>query len=475
MDKIDAPSYTRDEISVGIAHFGVGNFHRAHQAVYLHELFERGLARDWGICGIGILPGDSRMRDALAEEHFRYTHIERRPDGTSSARTIASIVDYLFAPDDPEAVLALLSRPSTRIVSLTITEGGYNTRSVTGAFDASTPAIVADLEPGAVPSTVFGFIVEALSRRREAGVPAFTVMSCDNLQGNGEVARKAVTAFAHLRDPELARWIEAEVQFPNSMVDRITPATSDQDRQFAIDQFGATDPWPVLSEAYLQWVVEDRFAAGRPPFEMVGVDVVGDVVPYERMKLRLLNASHQALAYFGLLMGFQFVDEAAGDPLIGRLLERYLTEEAEPTLETIPGYDVTGYGRMAIERFTNASIRDTLARIATDASDRISTFLVPVALDGSRDGRATPMTAAVIASWAHLALSRPPHISDRQQAVVDDALAAQASRPAGFLQETRFFGDIAESPAFVADFTSAYQRIDDLGVRDALALVVEQR
>ena len=464
MHTIGMPGYSRDDVTVGIAHFGVGNFHRAHEAVFLHDLFEQGIARDWGICGIGVLPGDARMRDALVESDYTYTHIERRPDGSATARRIASIVDYRFAPDDPEAVLDLLASPTTRIVSLTITEGGYNTSSVTGRFDASAPAIVADLEPGAVPATVFGLVVEGLARRRASGTAPFTVMSCDNLQGNGEVARSAFVEFATLRDPDLGAWVSEQVAFPNSMVDRITPATSEHDRQFAAEEFGATDPWPVVSEAYLQWVLEDSFTLGRPPLERVRVEVVDDVAPYEKMKLRLLNASHQALAYFGILLGYEFVHEAAGDPLIARLLERYLAEEAEPTLDPISGYDVAGYGRAALERFRNPAIRDTLARIATDASDRLSTFLVPVAIEGALAGRQTPMTAAVIASWAEYC--RAPSAPERQQSVVAEALAT------GLLQETRLFGNLADFPDFVTSYNTARRLIRTEGPSAALASIV---
>lgn len=466
--------YSKDEITVGIAHFGVGNFHRAHQAVYLHKLFEQGLARDWGICGIGVMPGDVRMREALASQNFQYTHVERQADGGASARKIASIVDYLYAPDDPEAVLELLSQGSTRIVSLTITEGGYNTSSVTGEFDPHNPAIVDDLAAGALPSTVFGLVVEALRRRRAAGIPPFTIMSCDNLQANGTVARNAFVAFASLKDPELGGWIHDNVAFPSTMVDRITPATSEGDREYVRQRFGVSEPWPVLSEDFIQWVIEDSFTAGRPELETVGVELVNDVEPYEHMKLRLLNASHQVLTYFGLLLGYQFVDEAATDPLIARLLQRYLAEEAEPTIEKMAGFDTAAYGRTVISRFSNRSIRDTLSRIATDASDRIATFLVPVAIDSMRDGRPTPMVAAVIASWAHFAQteSLASSITDRQQTIVDEALAMQGRHRAGFLLDERLMGEVANSSGFVESFVAAHTAIAIDGPRKALQKIV---
>ena len=289
--EVAVPGYDRSAVSAGIVHFGVGGFHRAHQAMYLDTLMNHGKALDWGITGVGLLPGDKRMHDVLHAQDCLYTLVVKDPDGTMHPRVIGSIVDYLFAPDDPEAVLAVMSDPATRIVSLTITEGGYLVNQSTGEFDAADPSIRGDLEDGAVPSTAFGFVTEALRRRREAGVEPFTVMSCDNIQGNGEVAHKMIGAFARLKDADLAAWIEEHVTFPNSMVDRITPVTTDHDRSTLTEHFGIDDGWPVVCEPFTQWALEDRFPAGRPPYDEAGVQLVPDVMPYELMKLRLLNAS----------------------------------------------------------------------------------------------------------------------------------------------------------------------------------------
>lgn len=463
--------YKRNDLTVGIAHFGVGNFHRAHQAIYIDELLSRGLARDWGICGVGVLPGDTRMRDALVDSDFQYTHVERSASGKVSARQVGAIVDYLFAPDDPEAVLQLLTRPQIRIVSLTITEGGYNTSAVSGRFDAEAPAIVADLRNVGTPATVFGLVTEALTRRRASGIPPFTVMSCDNLQGNGEVARGAFVAFARLRDPELGAWVAENVAFPSSMVDRITPATSEQDRQFVRETFGTTDPWPVLSEDYIQWVAEDHFPLGRPPLELVGVQLVDDVAPYEQAKLRLLNASHQVLTYFGLLLGYDYVHEAANDPLISRFLKRYLLEEAIPSLDPIDGFDQHAYAAVVVERFRNPHVRDALTRIATDATDRITTFLLPVIADAVAKHREAPMSAAAIASWAVSCTwpGRPSEITDRQHELVDAALANGLT---AFLYEHALMGDLGDSMAFRDAFLSAHQLIISQGARAALDQIV---
>ncbi len=288
---VPVPAYDRAAVTVGIVHLGVGAFHRAHQAMYLDRLMNAGEALDWGICGVGVLPQDRRMQEVLQAQDCLYTVVVKHPDGSLEPRVIGSIVEYLLAPDDPEAVVEKMAAPTTRIVSLTVTEGGYNLHPVTGEFDVRNEAVLADAVPGAVPSTSFGLVVEALARRRDRGIAPFTVMSCDNIQGNGDVARRMFSAFGRLRSVELGEWVEEHVHFPNSMVDRITPVTTDADRELLASQFGVSDAWPVVCEPFTQWVLEDDFGLGRPPYQDAGVQMVSDVEPYELMKLRLLNAS----------------------------------------------------------------------------------------------------------------------------------------------------------------------------------------
>ena len=274
---IPVPSYDRSQVTAGIVHFGVGGFHRAHQAMYVDQLMEQGKALDWGICGVGVMSFDLKMKEAMHAQDCLYTLVEKAPDGSWEPRVIGSIVQYLYAPDDPEAVIEKMADPATRIVSLTVTEGGYNFHPVTGEFDDTNPAVKADLAPGAVPATTFGLITEALVRRRSRGIEPFTVMSCDNIQGNGHMAQEVFTAFARLRDPELGEWVAGNVLFPNSMVDRITPVTTDEDRAQISERFAVEDAWPVVCEPFAQWALEDKFSLGRPPFEDVGVQVVPDV------------------------------------------------------------------------------------------------------------------------------------------------------------------------------------------------------
>uniref|UniRef100_UPI002869D42A mannitol dehydrogenase family protein n=1 Tax=Deinococcus sp. TaxID=47478 RepID=UPI002869D42A len=291
LPRVEVPHYDPRTLRTGIVHFGVGGFHRSHEAMYLDRLLNTGQGHEWGICGVGVLPHDARMRDVLREQDNLYTLLTKAPDGAEEARVIGAIHEFLFAPDDPEAVIEKLAHPNTRIVSLTVTEGGYSLNNVTGEFDPSGD-VQHDLRPSVTPKSVFGLLTEGLRRRRERGVPPFTVMSCDNIQGNGHVTHKVLTAFATVKDPELGAWIGQQVAFPNSMVDRITPATTDQIRQ-EVAAYGIDDAWPVVGESFTQWVLEDHFTLGRPALEQVGVQVVSDVEPYELMKLRLLNASHQ--------------------------------------------------------------------------------------------------------------------------------------------------------------------------------------
>ena len=474
---VPGPTYDRGRVTTGVVHFGVGGFHRAHQAMYHDRLMNRGEALEWGICGVGVMPADRRMKAALEAQDHLYTLIIKHPDGTYEPRVIGAITEYLFAPDDPEAVIEKLAAETTRIVSLTVTEGGYSIDHVTGRFDAGNPDVQHDLRPGASPRTTFGLITEALRRRRERGLAPFTVMSCDNLQGNGHLSHMAFAAFARLRDPELGEWIEREVPFPNSMVDRITPVTTDADRAELRGRFGIEDRWPVVCEPYTQWVLEDAFSLGRPPYEDAGVQVVDDVEPYELMKLRLLNAGHQALAYFAYLAGYRLVHDAAQDPLFRAFLLGYMDEEATPTLAPVPGVDLAEYKHTLIERFSNPEVRDTVARLCAESSDRIPKWLLPVIRCRLRTGGEMRRSAAVVASWARYAegvdeQGEPIDVVDRLR----DTLVANARRqredPDAFIANRELFGDLVDDERFVAPYRSALRSLHDRGARATLEALV---
>ena len=512
--RVPVPEYALDQRTIGIVHFGVGGFHRAHQAMYLDRLFAAGRDQDWAICGVGLMPGDARMRDALTTQDGLYTLVTKAPDGTRDPRVIGSIARYLFAPDDPEAVLAQMTDPAVRIVSLTVTEGGYNYNPSTGEFQYETEAIAADLStrfdadvgaadggaadarvdgagPGATggagsPRTMFGYVVEALRRRRGAGTPPFTVMSCDNVRGNGDLAKRMMLAYARRRDENglhddapMALWIEQEVAFPNCMVDRITPVTAPEDIEMIADDYGIDDAAPVVSEDFVQWVLEDEFPAGRPAYEEVGVQMVEDVEPYELMKLRLLNCSHQAIAYFGLLLGLTYADEAAVDEHLApftRVL--YMDREGTPTVPEVPGMDLTAYKDELMERFANQSVKDTLARLAAESSDRIPTWLVPVIRENLKAGRDVTASAAIVASWARYAEGTGENgetwpVVDRLHDRVMAAAATHGDDLLAFLRDEELFGDLVEHEAFTTPYLHALDVLRADGARALLTELVE--
>ena len=475
-EAVARPAYDRSQVTEGIVHFGVGGFHRAHEAMYVDALMNDGKALGFGIVGVGTMPQDTRMRDTLNGQDGLYTLMVKHPDGRREPRVIGSILRFLHAVDDPGAVLAVMRAASTRIVSLTITEGGYLFHPSTGEFDADHPLIQPDLSKGATPTTPFGFIVEALRLRREDGTAPFTVMSCDNIPGNGDVAKKMIVAFARLKDADLASWIESSVRFPNSMVDRITPVTTPKDIQALQDEFGVEDAWPVVCEPFTQWALEDAFeggAAGRPAFEEVGVQLVPDVEPYELMKLRLLNASHQALCYLGYLSGYRYAHEVCQDPLFVQFLLAYMDREATPTLHDLPGVDLTAYKHQLIERFANPEVRDTLARLCAESSDRIPKWLVPVIRTNLEKGGEIERSALVVASWARYAegvdeQGQPIEVVDQLRDRVMAAAARQNDEPLAFVRDEQLFGDLASNERFAEAYTRWLESLHQAGARSTL-------
>lgn len=375
---------------------------------------------------------------------------------------IGSIIDYRFAPDDPEGVIELLAAPTTRIVSLTITEGGYDIDAVTGD-----------------KVSVFGLVAEALARRRDGGIASPTIVSCDNIEGNGDVAKEAFTAYAERVHPGLAEWMDANTRFPNSMVDRITPVTTPEVIATLESEFGIEDGWPVAAEPFTSWVLEDSFSDGRPPFEDVDVLLVDDVTPYELMKLRLLNASHQALCYFAYLAGYRLVHDAAGDPLFAEFLLDYMDSEATPTLLPVPGIDLPDYKRTLIERFANPGVRDTVARLCFGSSDRIPKWLLPVIRINLDKGDPIRLAAAVVASWARYdegvdEEGQPIDVQDQLADTLVPLAKSQRDNPTAFIENTDVFGDLAEQSRFVDAYLWALDKLHSDGARATLEALAEK-
>lgn len=441
---LELPTYDRSAIGVGVVHVGVGGFHRSHQACYIDSLLRTGSAGSWGICGVGLLPVDEAMERVLHGQNCLYTLIVRHPDGHSSCRVVGSIVRYLWAPRDPGAVLGALTDPRARIVSLTITEGGYSPDSA---------------NTSGTPVSAFGYIARALQLRRDAQIAPFTVLSCDNVRGNGRIARQATLAAAAARDRGLAEWIEANVAFPNSMVDRITPATTDDDRALVAQSCNVADQWPVVAEPFSQWVIEDRFPAGRPPLADAGVELVDDVEAYELMKIRMLNGSHQVLCYLAALAGHTYVHEAMADPEVRHLVETYLRDEAIPSLSPVAGIDYHGYARIVLQRFANRYIRDTVARLCEYGSDRLPTFVVPVLRHNLAGGAGTETSVKAIAAWRQW-LSVTDSVTDHRANQLQSA--ARNPDPLAFVADTELFGDLVQYKHFVDQYIRACSAVGTL-------------
>ena len=473
--EVRAPRYRAADLSAGIVHFGVGNFHRAHQAVYLDALFDAGLDRDFAIVGAGVRAADADMRRTLQAQDWLTTVVEQTAERTT-AQVTSPMIDFLPL-GEASRILDALADPAIRIVSLTITEGGYYIDPASQRFAAHHPDIARDAANLDAPQTVFGFIVAALRRRQAAGTPPFTVMSCDNIPGNGHVTANAVCGLARLADPELADWIEANVAFPNSMVDRITPATSDRERRLLSEQFGVDDNWPVFCEAFKQWVVEDHFPSGRPQLEKVGVQFVPDVAPYELMKIRILNGGHATIAYPAALLDIHFVHEAMEHPLVRAFLEKVERDEIIPVVPPVPDTDLGDYYKLIEDRFSNPKIGDTVTRLCLDGSNRQPKFILPSAADRLRQGRSVDGLALVSALWcrycygetdsgAGIAPNDPSW--DRLQATArkakDDASA--------WLAMEDIFGAVATDDRYRAAFTAALGSLWSRGTKETLTRYV---
>ncbi len=467
---VAGPGYDRAGLTAGILHVGVGNFHRAHMAVYLDRLFALGEGQGWAILGAGVRPGDAAMREKLAAQDWLTTVVELDPKGLS-ARVTGSMVG--FVPVDPEATVAAMADPAIRIVSLTITEGGYYVDARTGGFDAAHPDMIADAAHPDAPGTVFGMILAALRRRRAAGLPPFTVMSCDNLPGNGHVARRTVIGLARLSDPDFADWIGVHVAFPNSMVDCITPATSDRERTLVAERFGLSDAVPVACEPFRQWVLEDHFPQGRPPLEKVGVEFVRDVAAYELMKLRILNGGHAAIAYPSALLGHHFVHDAMADPVIARWLDTLERREIMPTLTPIPGVSYEDYLARVTERFSNSAVGDTIPRLCLDGSNRQPKFILPALADALARGLPFDGLALEVALWCRYCAGtdeagRPIPPNDETAADLKARALASKADPAAFLSNRGVFGTLGDDPRFAAAFAAHLGRLWSEGARAVL-------
>ncbi|KQZ15386.1 mannitol dehydrogenase [Mesorhizobium sp. Root554] len=470
--KVAKPKYDRRELKAGILHFGVGNFHRAHQAVYLDDLFNAGLGWDWALVGAGVFDGEKTGRAKLQQQDWLTTVVEQ-DQAHKNARVTGVMIDFLM-PGDSAAIVERLADPAIRIVSLTITEGGYFIDPASGIFNPAHPEIAADAGNLSAPKTVFGMILAGIVRRREVGIVPFTVMSCDNIPHNGHVTSDAVVGLARLVDEDLAEWIADNVAFPNGMVDRITPATSERERALLAQDFGVEDNWPVFCEPFRQWVLEDRFTNGRPPLEKVGVQFVKDVAPYELMKIRILNGGHATIAYPAGLMDIHFVHEAMQEPLVRGFLAKLEREEIIPTVPPVPDTSLDDYYKLIDKRFANPKIGDTVRRLCLDGSNRQPKFIIPTIADRLKAGQGTAGLALASALWCRYcygttdsgAIIEPNDPNwDRMQ----ETAKAAKDTPAAWLAMEDIYGKVGRSEAFAADFAAALRALWQNGTRETLS------
>ncbi|MEX0346895.1 MAG: mannitol dehydrogenase family protein [Rhizobiaceae bacterium] len=461
------PRYNRNQLTAGIVHIGVGNFHRAHQAWYLHRLFEEGLEYEWAIIGAGVRDHDFVQREKLLAQDCLTTLVELAPAGIS-AEICGSMIGYAPVERGNVSLIAQMAEPAVRIISLTVTEGGYFADPTSGAFDRSHPDIVHDAANPETPRTAFGAIVAALKLRREHESGPFSVLSCDNLRGNGTVTRRTVVSLARMSDHGLADWIETHCSFPNSMVDCIVPATGAKAIELARG-FGINDAVPVTHEDFRQWVIEDDFCAGRPDLSKAGVVFSNDVHAFEMMKLRILNGGHQIIAAAGDLLGFETIAEVMGSSSIRRLLDKVMVEEIIPHVSAVPGVTPEEYFKLIKRRFSNELIGDTTRRVAYDGSSRQPGFIVPSILDGLSSGVSVNGLALVSAIWARYCQGKREdggtiEANDPNWSELKAVAERAKHNPVSWLEMGNYYGDISHHQGFADAFIMWLNNLNSKGL-----------
>ncbi|MFZ4514809.1 MAG: mannitol dehydrogenase family protein [Acidimicrobiia bacterium] len=464
------PQYDRTALQSGILHMSVGGFHRSHQALYVHEFLQQH-AEDWMIHGVGCLDSDLGLITAMRAQQNLYSLIERSGT-TDTMKVIGSINEFTHAPTQTQDVIDAIASDAIRIVSLTITEKGY-CYDTHGNLDRNHPLIAAELA-GATPRSAIALLFAGLqSRMQRRGTPV-TVMSCDNLPGNGHVTARVLLQFADAMDVDTAAWIRTNVSFPNCMVDRITPAPNETTVALARDEFGVEDPCAVASESFIQWILEDNFINGRPALETVGVQIVDDVTPYEKMKVRLLNGSHSALSYLSYLMGYREVDVAMNDPLIREFVQRYMDEDVTPSVPTVPGVDLTQYKRTLLDRFSNPAISDKIQRLAMDGSQKIPNAIVPPIEYQLTNGGSIRYLAFALAAWYRYLRAideegQPIEITDPMSTELISRAKLNPDAPMHLIAVQEIFGPaLSSNQTLIGAVTEALEAIDVMGTRNAL-------
>ena len=471
-------NYNREQVKPGILHIGVGNFHRAHEEYYTNLLLENASQQQWGICGAMLLPGDERLYKALKKQENIYTLTVCGRDGKDEAYRIGSLVELIWGVEDPEAVMNKIADKDIRIITLTITEGGYNIEKATGEFMLSDEGVRHDLHNPQHPQTVFGFVAEGLRRRKANGNGPITFLSCDNLQHNGNTARKAFCSFFQAQDADLAAWVTDHVTFPNSMVDRITPATRPDDIARLNQKNGTEDEAPVYCEDFIQWVIEDNFIAGRPAWEKVGAEFTDDVTAYENMKLSLLNASHTLLSYPSFLSGYRKVDDAMHDERIARFVRTFMEVDITPYVPAPGNTDLELYRQTLIERFGNRSVSDQIARLCFDGISKFPVYVMPNLIKMIRDNADLTRVAYLIAAYRHYLKYRKDdqgvsfEVAEPWMTPEDEKLIG-SENPLDFLSLSAFRStDLSAADAFVEMYRKMVEAVNEKGAMAVLESIL---
>lgn len=464
LDKqIHIPTYDRSALSVGIVHIGLGNFHRSHQAYILDRYIQETNSLNWGICAVGLLPQDESICYRMSQQDCLYTLSEKKEDRSIQVSVIGSIIKCLHAPSDTQKVIQQMAHADTKLITLTITEGGYNYNSATGQFISDNPLVIWDIENPDSPRTIFGYLTRALDLRRKSNTGSITIQSCDNIQHNGDILRKMLLAFISQVLPDLNDWVNENVAFPNSMVDRITPVSVKEDADFLKQEFQLEDLCPVVSETFFQWVIEDKFKNQRPLLEqMGGVEYVKDVSPYENMKLRLLNAGHSFLGFLGKKAGYQFIHEAATDTSICNSLMQFYNKEAIPNIPDFPTAKLNDYVQTLLGRFENPSIKDHIDRILSESSAKIPKFLIPTINDQIHKEKSGEMGILILAAWYVYikSVNNPSDIQDEMNVLLFEKVHKPVTKGHfEFLEIVSIFGNLASNKSFMNQFESALNRL----------------
>ena len=470
---VKIPNYDRDKVKTSIVHVGVGNFHRSHEEFFTNELMERYGNLNYGICGIGMLDSDRRIYNILKDQDGLYTVMIKELDGTISPHVIGSLIEFLFAPENPIAVIEKMADPDIKIISMTITEGGYNIDKSLENLKLNKSVVSENMKNPRSPKTVFEYLTQAFKLRKERGLPGCTIQSCDNIQGNGDMAKKILLKYVSKAEPEIKDWIEKNVSFPNAMVDRITPVTVPGDIKRLRDEFMIEDQWPVVCEPFIQWVIEDKFIQGRPEWEKVGARFVDDVVPYEHMKLRLLNAGHSVLGMLGALHGYKTIDESAHDKDFLKFLKDFMDKEASPTLGNLGEVDLKKYKESLISRFQNVYIKDLVSRICLESSAKIPIFLLSTVKEQLKGDNNISRAAFIVAAWCKYndgedENGKTYNIDDAMSNELIRAAALSHQNPLCFLEIKSIFGDLAQNKAFSEAFLKSLEMLRNKKVKDCV-------